>query len=104
MTLSKALLSEPIFFPCRTGVHNVLSQILSHFMLKETCGPPPNGPGGCRGRPAFVQMRAQPKICFVGSKFLPSDFFQMDEYMNISRLFALAAFPQNQQLDIHLYH
>lgn len=36
------------------------------------------------------------------SKFLPSDFFQMDEYMNMSCLFALAAFAQNQQLDIHL--
>lgn len=26
----------------------------------------------------------------------------MDEYMNMSCLFALAAFAQNQQLDIHL--
>ena len=103
MTLGKALLSEPVFVPCRTGLHNIISQILPHFMPKETCGPP-NGPGGCRGWPAFVQMLAQPKICFVGSTFLPSDFFQMDEYMNISCLFALAAFPQNQQLDIHLYH
>lgn len=49
-------------------------------------------------------MLAHAKICEFGSKFLPSDFFQMDEYMKISCLLALAAFAQNQQLGIYLHH
>lgn len=49
-------------------------------------------------------MLAHPKISEFGSKFMPSDFFQMDEYMNISCFLALAAFAQNQQLGIHLHH
>lgn len=100
--LGRALLSEPAFLPWKMGLIKLPLRLRAVFLLKESvvllCA---------------WRLRRMTRICtdagtfwnlLCWSKFLPSDFFQMDEYMNISCLFALAAFAQNQQLNIHLHH
>lgn len=98
MSTNKTLLPDPV-----TQGWIKRYQILSSLHAQEFCGPPLGMEVAEDGKHLHRSWQHS-RSCLVGRKFLPSDFFQMNEYMNISYLFALAAFSQIQQFNIPLNH